>query len=230
MAVQPSLLLRLMNNKKYVAIVDDHAMFRKSLTVLINLFAGYEVLFDAANGKDMMAQLKPKQLPDIILMDIAMPLMDGYASASWLRDNYPGIKVLALSTMDAETSIIKMIKSGAKGYILKDADPTELKQAFEEVTERGYFYNELITRKVMNSINHLSESKNSPGIFANLSSRELEFLKFVCTELTYKEIADKMCISVRTAEGYRDALCEKLNLKTRIGLAMYAIKNQLVTI
>lgn len=219
-----------MNNKIYVAIVDDHAMFRKSLTVLINLFAGYEVLFDAANGKDMMAQLKPKQLPDIILMDIAMPVVDGYASTTWLRDNYPTIKVLALSTMDAETSIIKMIKSGAKGYILKDAEPAELKQAFEEVTERGYFYNELITRKVMNSINHLTENKNSPGLFANLSVRELEFLKFICSELTYKEIADKMCVSVRTAEGYRDSLCEKLNLKTRVGLAMYAIKNQLVTI
>lgn len=219
-----------MNNKTYIAIVDDHAMFRKSLTVLINLFANFEVLFDAANGRDMISQIKPRQLPDIVLMDISMPVMDGYAATTWLHENHPAIKVLALSTMDAETAIIKMIKSGAKGYILKDADPSELKQAFEEVISRGYFYNELITRKVMNSVSHLTDTKNGIGLFANLTAREIEFLKFVCTELTYKEIADKMCVGVRTAEGYRDALCEKLNLKTRVGLAMYAIKNNLVKI
>jgi DNA-binding NarL/FixJ family response regulator len=123
-----------------------------------------------------------------------------------------------------------MIKSGAKGYVLKDADPAELKLAFDELTTRGYFYNELVTRKVMNSVMQLTEAKNSAGLFAKLSDREIEFLKLTCTELTYKEIADKLFVSVRTAEGYRDTLCEKLELKTRVGLAMYAIKNNLVTL
>jgi DNA-binding NarL/FixJ family response regulator len=219
-----------MSNKIKIAIVDDHALFRKSLTILINLFAHYQVLYDASNGKDLIAQLKPDSLPDIVLMDINMPVMDGYATTAWLRTNYPAIKTLALSTMDAETAIIKMIKSGAKGYVLKDAEPTELKLAFDEVMNRGYFYNELITRKIMNSVMQLTETKNSIGVFAKLSEREIEFLKLVCTELTYKEIADKMFVSVRTAEGYRDTLCEKLDLKTRVGLAMYAIKNNLVSL
>jgi DNA-binding NarL/FixJ family response regulator len=217
-----------MPDTRYIAIVDDHAMFRKGLAVLINLFPNYEVLFDASNGKDFIAQLNSKKLPDIVLMDINMPEMDGYTTAEWLRNNHPEIKILALSTMDAETAIIKMIRNGAKGYVLKDADPAELKLAFDEVMSRGYFYNELVTRKVMNAVRDLTEPKNSTMLFAKLTEREIEFLKYTCTELTYKEIADKMFVSVRTAEGYRDTLCEKLDLKTRVGLAMYAIRNNLV--
>ena len=216
-----------MNETKYIAIADDHSMFRKGLIALINLFPGYQVLFDAANGKELIGKLNPDQLPDIILMDINMPEMDGYAATEWLHNNYPEIKVLALSTMDSETAIIRMVKSGAKGYVLKDADTDELKLAFDEVLHRGYFYNETITRKVIQAVTTLTDAKNKTGTFVNLSDREIDFLKFVCTELTYKEIADKMFVSARTIEGYRDALCEKLELKTRVGLAMYAVKNGL---
>jgi len=219
-----------MSETKYIAIVDDHAMFRKGLMILINLFPNYSVLFDASNGKDFIAQLNPKHLPDIVLMDITMPEMDGYATAEWLHNNYPDIKILALSTMDSEAAIIKMIKSGAKGYVLKDAEPDELKLAFDEVMSQGYFYNELITRKVLKGVGKLVDGKNPMSVFVKLTDREIEFLKYACTEMAYKEIADKMFVSVRTVEGYRDALCEKLDLKSRVGLAMYAIKNQIVDI
>lgn len=212
-----------------IAIVDDHVLFRRSLKVLIELFPGYKVTHDASHGQDLIRQLTPASLPDIVLMDINMPVMDGYATTAWLRNNHPAVKVLALSTMDAEAAIIKMIKSGACGYVLKDAEPAELRMAFEEVMSRGYFYNELVTRKVMRSVGLLTETRGNSGTFANLSERELELLKYICTELTYKEIADKMFLSARTVEGYRDNLCEKLNLKSRVGLAMYAIKNQIVT-
>ena len=219
-----------MSETKYIAIVDDHTMFRKGLMALVNLFPNYEILFDASNGKDFIAQLNPKTLPDIVLMDITMPEMDGYLTAEWLHNNFPDIKILALSTMDSEAAIIKMIKSGAKGYVLKDAEPDELKLAFDEVISQGYFYNELITRKVLKGVGQLVGGKNAMSIFVKLTDRETEFLKYACTEMTYKEIADKMFVSVRTVEGYRDALCEKLELKSRVGLAMYAIKNQLVQI
>jgi DNA-binding NarL/FixJ family response regulator len=219
-----------MNKPITIAIVDDHAMFRKSLATLIGLEPNYNILFDASNGQDFIAQLQPKQLPDFVLMDISMPIMDGYSCTAWIKKNYPEIKVLALSTMDSDTAIIKMVKNGAKGYILKDADPGELKIAFEEIRSRGYYYNELVTRKILRSVNDLADERSKTGIFAKLSEREIDFLKLVCTELTYKEIADQLFVSVRTAEGYRDTLCEKLNLKTRVGLAMYAIKNGLVNI
>jgi DNA-binding NarL/FixJ family response regulator len=219
-----------MNDTRYVAIVDDHTMFRKGLAALINFFPNYKVSMDASNGKDFIEQLQSAQLPDIVLMDINMPEMDGYATTEWLRDNHPEVKTLALSTMDSETAIIKMIKSGAKGYVLKDAEPSELKLAFDEVMSRGYFYNDLVSRKVLNAISQLVDPKKTTATFANLTLREIEFLKFACTEMTYKEIADKMHLSVRTVEGYRDSLCDKLDIKTRVGLVIYAIKNGIASI
>src|SRR5882672_5264508 len=133
-----------MADKKFIAIVDDHTMFRRGLATLINLFEGYEILFDAANGNEFIKKLNPQQLPDIALLDIQMPQMDGYRTAEWITKNYPQIKILVLSTMDAETAIIKMIRFGAKGYVLKEAEPKELKQAFDEVIAEGYFYNDSI--------------------------------------------------------------------------------------
>lgn len=219
-----------MPDAKQIVIIDDHTMFRKGLMKLVNLFPNYSVLFDASNGKDFIAQLNPKHLPDIVLMDITMPEMDGFETSEWLHNNYPEIKILALSTMDSETAIIKMIKSGAKGYVLKDAEPDELKLAFDEVIREGYFYNELITRKVLKAVSSLVDTNHPVSLFMKLTDRETEFLKYACTEMSYKEIADKMFVSVRTIEGYRDNLCQKLDLKSRVGLAMYAIKNQIVTI
>ncbi|MGK6351084.1 response regulator transcription factor [Parapedobacter sp. DT-150] len=216
-----------MPDTKHIAIVDDHALFRKGLAALINYFPGYKVLFEAANGRDFINRLQTSQLPDIVLLDITMPEMDGYTTAEWLRTNHPSVKTLALSTMDTETAIIKMIKHGAKGYVLKDAEPTELRRAFDDVLALGYFFNELITRKVMQSVHALTED-SAIRMFVKLTNREIEFLKQVCSEKSYAEIADEMCVSPRTVEGYRNALCEKLQLKTRTGLAIYAIKNGIV--
>lgn len=228
---QPLQSFHPMSDTRYIAIVDDHVMFRKGMVSLINLFPGYTVSLDASNGKDFIKQLDSEKLPDIVLMDINMPEMDGYETTAWVRKNHPAINVLAVSTMDSETSIIKMIKCGAKGYVLKDADPSELKLAFDEVMSRGFFYNENITRKVINSINQfIEEKKNTTVTFANLTEREVEFLKHNCSDMSYKDIGEKMCLSARTVERYRDILCEKLNVRSRVGLALYAIRNNLVVV
>jgi DNA-binding NarL/FixJ family response regulator len=219
-----------MSEIHYIAIVDDHTMFRKGLASLVNLFPGYKVLFDAANGQDFIKQLQPRHLPDILLLDIVMPEMDGYATANWVHINYPEIKVLALSTMDSETAIIKMIKNGAKGYVLKDAEPSELKKSFDDVLSLGYYYNELVSRKVLQSVHQLTEENNSISTFARLSEKELTFIRLACSEKTYFEIAKEMFLSERTIDGYRDALFKKLNVKSRVGLVLYAIKNGLVKI
>ena len=151
--------------------------------------------------------------------------MDGYATAAWLHENHPGIRVLALSTMDSDTTIIKMIQQGARGYILKDADPKELQMAFEEILAKGYYYNEMLTRKVIQSIHHgVADS----SLFPKISDREMEFLKHACSEKNYQQIADEMFVSERTVDGYRESLFKKFNVSNRVGLVLYAIKNQLV--
>ncbi|HTE10240.1 MAG TPA: response regulator transcription factor [Chitinophagaceae bacterium] len=214
-----------MSDIKYIAVVDDHTMVRKGICALINLFPSYKVLFDASNGNDFIRQLQPAHLPDIVLLDIIMPEMDGYTTANWLHVNYPDIKVLALSSMDSEASIIKMIRNGAKGYVLKDAEPAELREAFDHVTRLGYYYNDVISRKIIQSVSHLADEASQINIFAKLSEREITFLKLACSELTYSQVAKEMFVSERTIDGYRESLFKKLNITTRVGLVMYAIKN-----
>lgn len=219
-----------MSETKYVAIVDDHTLFRKGLSSLINVFPNYKVLFDASTGKDFIAQLKPHSLPDIVLMDISMPEMDGYATCEWLKNNYPEVKVLALSTMDSDTAIIKMIKCGAKGYILKDADLSELKLAFSELLSVGFFYNDIVSRKVIRSIKELVDDKSELNAFIKLNENELTFLKLACSENTYQEIAAAMFKSEKTIDGYRADVFKKLNVTNRVGMVLYAIKNGIVTL
>jgi DNA-binding NarL/FixJ family response regulator len=213
-----------------VVLVDDHVLLRNGLANLINSFGGYKVLFEANNGKDFTDQLKPAIAPDIVLLDINMPEMDGYETALWLKKNYPQVKVLALSMYDNENAIIRMFKAGAKGYILKDCDPSELRAALDSINSKGFYYSEMVTRRLIHTINQLDEDDNTVKNLIQLNDRELEFLKLACSELTYKEIADKMFLSPRTIDGYRDALFEKLNVKTRVGLVMYAIKNGIVNL
>jgi len=215
-----------MNDLKYVALVDDHTMFRKGLAILINLFPGYNVLMDVGNGREFIDQLNTERLPDIVLLDIHMPVMDGYATAAWLKENYPKIHVLALSTMDSDATIIKMIHQGARGYILKDADPKELQLAFEEILAKGYYYNEILTRKVIQSIHQGGSDSNNT--LPKLTDREMDFLKHACSEKNYQQIAGEMFVSERTVDGYRESLFKKFNVTNRVGLVLYAIKNQLV--
>jgi two-component system invasion response regulator UvrY len=157
-------------------------------------------------------------------------VMDGFETTQWLKINHPDIKVLALSMYDNESSIIRMLKCGAKGYILKDSEPAELKAAIDDLVNKGYYYSDLVSGKLIHAINKIEDEGSAMHTLVNLNDRETDFLKYACTELTYKEIADKMFVSPRTIDGYRDALFEKLHLKTRVGLVMYAIKNGLVTV
>jgi DNA-binding NarL/FixJ family response regulator len=213
-----------------IAIVDDHTMFRKGLMSLINLFPNYTVIVEASNGRDLIQQLNKNALPEIVLMDIDMPEMNGYETTEWLRVHHPEIKVLALSTTDADTAIIRMIRHGAKGYVLKDADPDELKIAFSDVLSLGYYYNDLVTRKIIRSINGLANETSEIHTINSISQREMEFLRLACSEKSYKEIAGEMYLSERTIDGYRESLFKKLKVGTRVGLVIYAIKNNLVTL
>jgi two-component system invasion response regulator UvrY len=213
-----------------VAIVDDHILLRNGLANLIRGLETYAVLFEANNGKDFIKQLQPRYLPDIVLLDINTPEMDGYETALWLKRNYPGIKILALSMYGNEHSIIRMMKNGAKGYILKDIDPIAFRGALDLLIRKGFYYSELVTGKLIHAVSHLNETGEPVKSSDLLNAREKEFLKWVCTEMTYKEIAEKMFLSARTIDGYRDALFEKLNVKSRVGLVLYAIKHDIVNV
>jgi len=214
--------------EKYkVALADDHVLIRKGLVSLIHSFDDYTVLFQSRNGQELIDQLDPACQPDIVLLDINMPKKDGYETALWLKINFPDIKVLALSMYDTEGAIIRMLKNGARGFIFKDAEPQELKQALDSLIHKGYHYSELVTGHLIHNINQ-SDSNTAVNSLLQLTEREIDFLKYACTELSYKEISEKMFVSPRTVEGYRDALCEKLKLRTRIGLAIYALKYGIV--
>ncbi len=216
--------------KANIVLVDDHSLLRNGLASLIKSFGEYNILFEADNGKDFIDQLKLKPAPDAVLMDINMPEMDGYETCLWLKNNHPEIKVLALSMYDNESSVIRMFKAGAKGYILKDCHPNELKTALHALVSKGFYYSEMVTGKLIHSINSIDTEDSQVKNVIQLNEREINFLKLVCTEITYKEIAEKMFLSPRTIDGYRDDLFQKLNVKTRVGLVMYTIKNGIVNI
>jgi DNA-binding NarL/FixJ family response regulator len=212
-----------------IVLVDDHSLLRMGLASMVES-QGNTVLFEADNGKEFIEKLEPANLPHLVLMDINMPEMDGFETTQWLKQNHPGVKVLALSMYDNETSIIRMLKCGAKGYILKDSEPGELKEAIHAIISKGFYYSDLVSGKLMHAINNMDDATDDLKNLVPLNDRETTFLKYTCTELTYKEIADKMFVSHRTIDGYRDALFEKLKLKTRVGLVMYAIKNGIVNL
>jgi two-component system, NarL family, invasion response regulator UvrY len=214
-------------NTHSVAVADDHILMRSALAGLVNSFSGYKVLFQAANGNEVIDQMNAGKIPEVVILDINMPLKDGFETALWLKNNHPEVKVLALSMYEKDISIIRMIRNGVKGYILKAADPSELKEALDAVIHKGFHYSPLLTGHLLHSIQKDDKKQHTAML---LTEREIQFLKYVCTELTYKEIAQKMFVSPRTVDGYRDALFEKLNVETRVGLVIYAIKNGIVNI
>jgi DNA-binding NarL/FixJ family response regulator len=210
-----------------LALADDHSIMRSGLAALLSDM-GFSILFEADNGEDFIKKISSVGLPDVALLDINMPVMDGYATAQWLKQNHPQVGVLALSMINDEVGVLRMIQNGAKGYVLKDSSLAELKKAINEIHTKGYYHSEFVSYKLIQSLNNDQVvQKKKPD---DLTERELEFLKLACTEFTYKEIADRMHVSNRTVEGYRDAICEKLELKSRVGLALYAIKKGLVKV
>ncbi|MCD8741411.1 response regulator transcription factor [Mucilaginibacter roseus] len=188
---------------------------------MINNLPGFSILFEAGNGEEFTRKISPKNKPEIVLLDINMPVMDGIETAKWLRANYPDVCVIVLSMFEDAEKVLAMVKLGVKGYLLKDAEPAEFETALKRVADGEVYYPEFVTRHLINNFNE--EAAN-----VKLNTRELEFLRLAGTELTYKEIADQMCVSVRTVDGYRDQLFEKLQIKSRVGLVLYAIKNKMI--
>ncbi|MCB0699627.1 MAG: response regulator transcription factor [Chitinophagales bacterium] len=208
-----------------LVIADDHRLFREGLARLLGGYKEVRTVYEATNGQELIDYLaNASELPDVCLMDINMPVLCGYDATKIIREKYPEIKVLALSMYDDEGNVIKMLRSGARGYILKDIAPEKLVEAIQIVHTKGFYESELITPNV------LRDSKKTKNEDSSFSDKELVFLKHCCTDSTYKEIALKMDVSERTVDGYRDRLFEKLGVKSRSGVVVEAIRLGLVKI
>ena len=211
--------------KHSVVIVDDHTLLSQAIGAMVNTFDKFKVLYTCKNGQELIEKFSssPKFIPDVVLMDINMPIMNGIETTDWVTKNHPTVDVMGLSVEDEDTTILKMLKVGAIGYLLKDTEKSVLENALLEIVESGFYHTKTVTNLLMKNLS----GKESQEL--TFKEREITFMKYACTELTYKEIADKMCLSPKTIDGYRDVLFTKLNVKNRVGLVMYAIKNKIYT-
>ncbi|ACU07772.1 hypothetical protein FIC_01324 [Flavobacteriaceae bacterium 3519-10] len=208
-----------------IAIVDDHKLVSKAIENMISYNPNFDVIMNSANGQDFLDQLRTAQdFPDVVLMDINMPIKNGIETTAELTKEFPQLKVIALTMEDHEGTIIKMLKAGAKGYLLKDMSPDILFDAIDIVHKKGIFYTDLVTQSLLKI---KTEEKFMETLSDTLKDRELEFIRLACSELTYREIADQMFVSPRTIDGYRDSVFVKLNVKSRVGIVLFAIKHNL---
>jgi DNA-binding NarL/FixJ family response regulator len=209
-----------------VVIVDDHTLLSQAIQGMVDTFEKFTVLYTCKNGQELEEKFSnsQKHIPDVVLMDINMPIMNGIETTAWISKTHPNVNVMALSVEDDDITVLKMLKAGAIGYLLKDTEKAILEKALIEIAETGFYHSKNVTNLLMKSVSGNIEKE------LTFKERELVFMKLSCTELTYKEIADKMCLSPKTIDGYRNDLFVKLNVKNRVGLVMYAIKNKIYTL
>jgi len=206
-----------------IGIADDQQLFLRSLSSLISSFDDFEVIIEALNGEELLKYIEVlKTLPDIILIDVQMPVMDGPAVVAKIAANYPSIKTVALSMKEDDHSILRMLRAGCSAYLLKDLHPKELEKALLEVRETGYYNSDTF------SVHYRRLLRKQDNDEIKLTDREKAFLRLACSDFTYKEIASKMFLSEKTIDGYREALFLKLNVKSRTGMALEAIRQNLV--
>lgn len=211
-----------------IAMTDDHVLLRTALASLIDSFEDCRVIHQSNTGKELASAISSGLKPDVALLDLNMPGMDGFETAEWLQKNAPSVHVLMLTMYDSELSLIRLLQAGVKGFLKKDIHPSELKFALQSVMQSGYYYSNHTTGKLVNLFRNSSDG----GLAlkrALLNEQELHFLRLVCSDLTYKEVAQRMALNPRTIDTLRDQLFVKLDVRSRVGLAMIAIRHGIVT-
>jgi DNA-binding NarL/FixJ family response regulator len=211
-----------------VSLVDDHIVLRHALGNLIDASGSCKVIHQFNNGLELTKNLHRDNLPDVIILDMNMPFMDGYETSCWLHDTFPEVRILMLTMYDSELALIRLLQAGVKGFMKKDIHPSELLFAIQSVMEHGYYYSSHTSSKLAGLFRE-TQIGHSPLEKILMDQTELAFLKYACTEMTYKEIAQKMNLNPRAIDGIRDNLFHRLDVKSRVGLAMYAIRHGVVS-
>ncbi|PTN09592.1 response regulator transcription factor [Mangrovibacterium marinum] len=209
-----------------IMLVDDHTLFRNGLRILLNTIDKYEVAGEAGNGQEFLALLE-KELPDIVLLDIEMPVMDGIAAANVAMEKYPNLKIITLSMYGEEDYYYQMVDAGVKGFLLKNSDMNEVKTAIDTVADGGNYFSSELLQNLVNSLRTSSKTREPQS---ELSDREIEILILICQGFSNQEIADQLFISKRTVDKHRANILEKSECKNTAQLVMYAIKSKLVEI
>jgi two-component system invasion response regulator UvrY len=215
------------NQVTKIALADDHVLLRNALSTIINKTGNFSVVLEAANGTELIEKIQEGNVPDIILLDLNMPVFDGYETAKWLQVHHPDIHVVMLTMYDTEPTMIRLLQVGVKGFLRKDTDISELRFAINNVMKAGYYYTNNTTGRLVNLFRRSKE--HSTLMKTMLSEMEIRFLRWICTDMTYKEIANEMHLSVRAVDNVRDNLFGKLEVKNRVGLVMYSIRHGIKT-
>lgn len=210
-----------------LALVDDHLLVRLGLAKLIADHSEYKVVIQASNGQELIDHIRSGVVPDLVLLDIAMPGMNGIETATWLRKEYPGMPILILSMYESDLTLFRLMNTGVAGFLKKDAHHSELVYAIQAVMETGYYFSNQMTGKLVELIRHNEKGEMNLGR-VKLTESEMAFLQLACTDLTYKEIAARIHLNTRSVDTIRDNLFEKLGVRSRVGLAMFAMRQGIV--
>ncbi|WP_341839803.1 response regulator transcription factor [Chitinophaga caseinilytica] len=212
-----------------VAIADDHKIFRSGVIQTLTPYENINVVFEAEDGEHLL-QIMQDQLPDVILMDLKMPKMDGIQATIKVREKYPQVKIIILTMYEDDNFIVHLVENGANAYLLKNSEPEEIYEAICTTYEKGFYFNENVNLALLKKVLHKNKQQFKPT-FKNevqLTDRELEVLKLICSEQTTQEISEQIFLSPRTVEGLRQKLLEKLGVKNTVGLVLYAFRNGLI--
>jgi DNA-binding NarL/FixJ family response regulator len=210
-----------------VAIADDHKIFRKGVILSLRPYTNIKLILEAENGEELIKGI-PGNEPDVILMDLRMPGKDGMEATKIISKQYPNIKIVVLTMYEDERFVSHMMENGANGYLLKNAEPQEIRRAIMDVYEKGYYLNNFVNRILLKRSHARQKVVPSLNSEITLNDKERDVLRYICMEFTAQEIAQKMDISARTVEAIKDRLMERFGSRNTAGLVFFAVKNNLV--